>query len=58
MEKIKTILCYNVLSFLPSESFAQKLQLVKATKPHLDKVFESFPHRYLTSVRAIPYAVC
>lgn len=49
---------YNVLSFLPSESLAEKLQLVKATKPHLDKVFQSFPHLYLTSVRAIPYAIC
>lgn len=49
---------YNVLSFLPAESLAEKLQLVKATAPHLDKVFESFPHQYLTSVRAISYAVC
>ena len=41
MEKVKLDLNVNsnVWSCLSSQSLAEKLQQVKATKPHLDKVF-------------------
>lgn len=55
----------NLIYFSPSESLAEKLQLVKSTKPHLDKVpcdllclLLMWPQKVTRSPLSFPGAVC